>query len=165
MVVKVSEDKLTDPVRRLVYQRLQELDLNFKAASEALPAAQTYFQQFLQYHKPAIITEQMRPRVARVLQVDEEDLKMPSDNLSPLSTGDEQPEDEYFVAKQRKGATLHGKQGGGDAMINKRANMLVKMLSQEFSPEDVMRILSRALVINDELPPEPSYSPRTEAKA
>lgn len=83
--VKINRENL-DPVRRIIFDRAQELGISLKDLSEkGADKSHAYMQQYLARGTPARLSESVREGVARMLQLDPDALK--SGEMSPLSTG------------------------------------------------------------------------------
>jgi hypothetical protein len=80
-----------DVVRKLILDKLQELDLNMAEVSKRLGRNETYLQQFLKRGSPRELHERDRIRLAEILSVSEEQLRGPSSTL---------PKREYVKANQ-----------------------------------------------------------------
>jgi cyanate lyase len=80
-----------DVVRKLILDKLQELDLGMAEVSKRLGRNETYLQQFLKRGSPRELHERDRIRLAEILSVSEEQLRGPSSTL---------PKREYVKANQ-----------------------------------------------------------------
>ncbi|RVH74159.1 hypothetical protein CN203_23925 [Sinorhizobium meliloti] len=82
-----------DQVRRTILKRMQERGLNYKEVSLELGKNQAYLQQFMERNVPNKLKEDVRSRLAEILDLPEEDLGAPSRALtSSDSKSDEIPE-------------------------------------------------------------------------
>lgn len=82
-----------DPVRKTILKRMQERGLNYKEVSLELGKNAAYLQQFMERNVPAKLKEDVRSRLAEILDLPEEDLGAPPKNVFiSHSKGDEIPE-------------------------------------------------------------------------
>lgn len=66
-----------DPVRRLIFDRMKEVGINFADLSRALNRNQTYMHQFVRRGTPQRLEEDERLRIAAILNLPEEALRIP----------------------------------------------------------------------------------------
>lgn len=81
-----------DQVRRTILKRMQERGLNYKEVSLELGKNQAYLQQFMERNVPAKLKEDVRSRLAEILDLPEEDLGAPARVPPSQSKSDEIPE-------------------------------------------------------------------------
>ena len=82
---------MTDKVRKLISDRLAELDLTMKEASAKIGRNETYVQQFLTRGHPAELRERDREKLAHVLGISPDDLRGPANPL-PLRFNGSDPQ-------------------------------------------------------------------------
>lgn len=70
-----------DMVRKLILERLQELELNMAEVSKAIGRNPTYLHQFMKRGVPAELHERERIKLAEILKVPEDELRGPSTPL------------------------------------------------------------------------------------
>jgi hypothetical protein len=78
---------MTDKVRKLISDRLAELDLTMKEASAKIGRNETYVQQFLTRGHPAELRERDREKLAQVLGISPDDLRGPATPLPARING------------------------------------------------------------------------------
>lgn len=66
-----------DHVRKTILKRMQERGLNYKEVSLELGKNQAYLQQFIERNVPAKLKEDVRSRLAHILDLSEEELGAP----------------------------------------------------------------------------------------
>lgn len=67
-----------DQVRRIIVKRIQERGLNYKEVSLELGKNPAYMQQFIERNVPAKLKEDVRSRLAEILDIAEADLGAPA---------------------------------------------------------------------------------------
>ena len=77
-----------DPIRRLIRDKLSEKGLSMKEASERLDRNHAYLQQYLERGIPARLPESVRPQLAAMLDLKEEQLKGASNHNPALDIKD-----------------------------------------------------------------------------
>lgn len=76
VIVVQSESKLDrDPVRLTLKRRLAQLDMNMSELSVSIGKNRAYIQQFLRRGNPYALPEDVRAKIAHILQLPEDDLR------------------------------------------------------------------------------------------
>ena len=91
-----------DPVRGRLIALVAERDVSLAAASRAIGRNHSYLQQFIKRGTPRRLSEEIRHALAKILDVDERELRLPAEPTDGVGAGGStarRPELRSFVAR------------------------------------------------------------------